>query len=96
MLERKTLQALGCWEGYNLKRVVWREQPSRTLSLYLKPVGKVMYCEPCGARCQHANETTVRRIRDLPIFDHRVVLHMPRRRVWCNRCGGLPWRSSTG
>lgn len=88
MLDRKTLQALGCWKGYKLERVVWPEEPSRTLSLYLKPIGKVMYCEQCGSRCQQVHETTVRRIRDLPIFDYRVVLHVPRRRVWCEHCGG--------
>lgn len=45
MLDRKTLQALGCWDGYKLDRVVWPEGESRTLALYLKPVSKVMYCE---------------------------------------------------
>ncbi|KGW26388.1 helix-turn-helix domain of transposase ISL3 family protein [Burkholderia pseudomallei MSHR3016] len=46
-----------------------------------------MYCEQCGARCQQIHETTVRRVRDLPLFEYRVVLHVPRRRVWCERCG---------
>lgn len=55
---------------------------------YLKPVGKVMRCEQCGARCTQIHETTVRRVRDLPLFEYRVVLHVPRRRVWCDRCGG--------
>jgi len=38
MLDRKTLQALGCWDGYKLDRVVWPEGEGRTLALYLKPV----------------------------------------------------------
>lgn len=88
MLDRKALQALGCWTGYRLERVEWPEGESRTLSLYLKPVSKVMHCEQCGARCQQIHETTVRRVRDLPLFEYRVVLHVPRRRVWCERCGG--------
>lgn len=88
MLDRKTLQALGCWTGYRLERVDWPEGESRTLSLYLKPTSKVMHCQECGARCQQVHETTVRRVRDLPIFDYRVVLHVPRRRVWCDQCGG--------
>ncbi|KAF1036219.1 MAG: hypothetical protein GAK33_04222 [Burkholderia lata] len=55
-----------------------------------------MYCEYCGVRCQQVHETTVRRVRDLPLFEYPVVLHVPRRRVWCERCGGprlekLPW-----
>ncbi|PAK04127.1 transposase family protein, partial [Burkholderia ubonensis] len=88
MLDRKALQALGCWTGYRLERVEWPEGEGRTLSLYLKPVSKAMYCEQCGARCQQIHETTVRRVRDLPLFEYRVVLHVPRRRVWCERCGG--------
>ncbi|WP_310669594.1 helix-turn-helix domain-containing protein, partial [Burkholderia multivorans] len=88
MLDRKALEALGCWTGYRLERVEWPEGEGRTLSLYLKPVGKIMYCEQCGARCQRIHETTVRRVRDLPLFEYRVVLHVPRRRVWCERCGG--------
>ncbi|ONP15905.1 ISL3 family transposase, partial [Burkholderia cenocepacia] len=50
MLDRKALQALGCWTGYRLERVEWPQGEARTLSLYLKPVSKVMYCEQCGAR----------------------------------------------
>lgn len=30
----------------------------------------------------------MRRVRDLPIFQYRVVLHVPRRRVWCPACNG--------
>ncbi|WP_149135404.1 ISL3 family transposase [Cupriavidus campinensis] len=88
MLDRKTLQALGCWDGYRLDRVEWPQGESRTLSLYLKPVSKVMYCEECGAKCRQVHETVVRRVRDLPLFEYRVVLHVPRRRVWCDQCGG--------
>lgn len=47
-----------------------------------------MHCEQCGARCQQVHDTTVRRVRDLPLFVYRVVLHVPRRRVECERCGG--------
>ncbi|KGV86498.1 zinc-finger of transposase IS204///IS1165 family protein [Burkholderia pseudomallei MSHR3951] len=66
---------------YRLERVEWPQGDSRTLSLYLKPVSQIMYCEQCGARCQQIHETTVRRVRDLPLFEYRVVLHVPRRRV---------------
>lgn len=88
MLDRETLEALGGWEGYRIKRVGWPEGPSRTLSLFLEPATSVMHCEQCGAQCGQVHETTVRRVRDLPLFDYRVVLHVPRRRVWCERCGG--------
>jgi len=88
MLDRKLLESLGGWEGYRVERVVWPEGSSRTLSIYLKPTAKVMHCEQCGARCRQVHETTIRRVRDLPLFEYRVVLHMPRRRLWCEQCGG--------
>lgn len=88
MLSHKVLQSLGCWKGYRLERVEWPEGDGRTVSLHLKPIGKVMHCEHCGARCHQIHETTVRRVRDLPLFDYRVVLHVPRRRVICEHCGG--------
>jgi len=88
MLDRKLLESLGGWDGYRVDRVVWPEGDGRTVSLYLKPTAKVMYCEQCGARCRQVHETTVRRVRDLPLFEYRVVLHVPRRRLWCEQCGG--------
>ncbi|HNG82856.1 MAG TPA: ISL3 family transposase [Nitrospira sp.] len=88
MLDHKTLQSLGCWTGYKLERTQWPQGDSLTLTLHLKAVGKVMHCQQCGARCDRLHETTVRRVRDLPLFEYRVVLHVPRRRVWCDRCGG--------
>lgn len=47
-----------------------------------------MLSEQCGTRCSQLHETTVRRVRDLPLFEYRVVLPVPRRRLWCGRCGG--------
>ncbi|MDF3941430.1 helix-turn-helix domain-containing protein, partial [Achromobacter denitrificans] len=88
MLDRKLLESLGGWQGYGVERVEWPEGTGRTLSIYLKPTAKVMLCEQCGARCRQVHETTVRRVRDLPLFEYRVVLHVPRRRLWCEQCGG--------
>jgi transposase len=88
MMDRKLLESLGGWAGYGVDRVEWPEGPGSTLSIYLKPTAKVMHCEQCGARCRQVHETTVRRVRDLPLFEYRVVLHVPRRRLWCERCGG--------
>lgn len=88
MLDRKTIEMLGGWEGYRLERIEWPAQGSRTASLYLKPTAKVMHCQHCGARCRRVHETTMRRVRELPILGFRVVLHVPRRRVWCEQCGG--------
>lgn len=88
MLDRKTLEAVGGWKGYRVERVEWPDSAHRTLSVHLKPAAKVMRCAQCGGRCEQIHETTVRRVRDLPLFEFRVVLHVPRRRVWCTRCGG--------
>src|SRR5690606_25230341 len=85
---RKAPQTLGCRMGYPLGRVQWPQGNNRTLSRYPTPVCKVMHCEHCAARCQQVHETSVRRVRDLPLFEFRVVLHVPRRRVVCERCGG--------
>ncbi|EXX96382.1 putative transposase [Bordetella holmesii 1058] len=37
MLDRKTIERLGGWEGYRVERVVWPEGESRTVTIYLKP-----------------------------------------------------------
>ncbi len=60
MLDRKALEALGCWKGYRLERVEWPQGEHRTLSLYLKPVSKVMHCQQCGTRCTQIHETALR------------------------------------
>ncbi|WKL15544.1 ISL3 family transposase [Comamonas testosteroni] len=88
MLDSKLLQALGGWEGYVVERVQWPQGDSRTVSIYLKPQASVMHCERCGAQCCQVHETTTWRVRDLVLFEYRVVLHVPRRRLWCDSCGG--------
>ena len=66
----------------------WSQGDSRTVSTYLKPQARVMHCERCGAQCSQVHESTTRRVRDLALFEYRVVLHVPRRRLWCDSCGG--------
>lgn len=88
MLDRKTIEKLGGWEGYRVERVAWPEDGSRTVTIYLKPSARTMHCEHCGSRCWQMHETTVRRVRDLPMMAFRVALVVPRRRVWCDQCGG--------
>ncbi len=88
MRDRKLLESLGGWQGYGVERVEWPEGIGRTLSIYLTPTAKGMRCEQCGARCLQMHEATVRRVRDLPLFEYRVVLHVPRQRLWCEQCGG--------
>lgn len=88
MLDRKTIEKLGGWEGYRVERIAWPKSDSRTVTLYLKPSSRTMSCTHCGSRCRQVHDTTVRRVRDLPLLAFRVVLVVPRRRVWCVQCGG--------
>jgi transposase len=88
MLDRKTIEKLGGWEGYRVERIGWPEEGSRTVTIYLKPSARTMYCQHCGSRCRQVHETTVRRVRDLPLMALQVRLVVPRRRVWCDQCGG--------
>jgi hypothetical protein len=81
LLDRKTLHALACWTGYRLERVAWPQDGGRTLSQYLKAVSEVMYCERFGECFSQIYEGTVRRVRDRPLFEYRVVLHALRMRV---------------
>lgn len=98
MLDRRTVEKLGAWEGYRLTRVDWPDRPEGTVEIHLAPRRKWMRCERCGKRSRQVHDTVKRRVRDLPIFEHRVVLVLPRRRLWCDHCGGprleqLSWLS---
>lgn len=88
MLDRKMIAALGGWEGYRVQRIVWPSDGSRTVTIHLVPTARRMHCEQCGSRCRQVHETSVRRVRDLPLMALRVTLVVPRRRVWCEQCGG--------
>ena len=52
-----------------------------------------MYCERCGTRCPQIRETTVRRVRDLPLFVYRVVLHAPAVGLGANAAAARDWKS---
>jgi transposase len=52
MLDRRTLEKLGSWEGYRLKDVIWPEGETGTVELHLEPTRKVMSCSSCGQRCR--------------------------------------------
>jgi len=98
MFDRRTLEKLGCWHGYRVERVMWPEKVAGTIELHLRLVSRVMHSQRCGARCREIHETVTRRVRDLPLFDRRVVLVVPRWHVWCEQCGGpqlarLDWLS---
>jgi transposase len=49
--------------------------------------GQRRCCSGCLRWCDLVHDVEPRRIRDLPIFEHRVELVVPRVRVACPRCG---------
>lgn len=44
-------------------------------------------CSGCGGSVRAIHDRTARRIRDLPVFDDPVELHVPRLRLACPCCG---------
>jgi len=57
MLDRKTLERQGGWEGYRLKEVIWPDGETGTVELHLEPTRKVMICSGCGKRCKRTDGT---------------------------------------
>ena len=88
---------LGGWEGFEIIRVQ-REvsaQGASEVVIELAPVASsARHCGRCGAPAE-VHDTTVRRIRELPILDSETWLMVPVARVRCRRCGpsteALPW-----
>jgi transposase len=80
---------LGGWVGYGVSN--WRHEQRgdrRWLIVELEPqADAVRRCSGCGGRASAIHDRTVRRIRDLPVFDDSVELQVPRLRLACTRCG---------
>ena len=102
MFDKQTLGKLGGWNGYRVAEINYRPGEGWSgrgkLLIRLTPSRKWMRCSRCGSRGQAVHDTAMRRIRDLPILDWDVELIVPRRRLWCEHCGGphledLDWLS---
>lgn len=77
------------FEGYRVVSAVeveGRDGPEYLFTLESAPVGAPS-CERCGAPCRSIHDRAIREIRDLPVFGRPTRLLLPRRRVWCRRCG---------
>lgn len=60
----------------------------RWLLVQLAPqVGVPRLCSGCDESVEAIHDRSVRRIRDLPVFDAAVELRVPRLRLACPRCG---------
>lgn len=80
---------LGGWEGYEVVECLQQQRGSaRWCVIRLGPVvGIARRCSGCGAGTRAMHDLAERRVRDLPLFEHRVELIVPRVRVACAQCG---------
>lgn len=80
---------LGGWAGYDVAQD-WQERRGGQswCVLRLQVVqGWLRQCSHCGESTRAVHDWQERRVRDLPLFEHRVELLVPRVRVACPRCG---------
>jgi transposase len=83
------ISRLGSWEGYELVED-WKEQRGMQswCVLRLEPIrGLPRCCSGCGTWTEAIHDCQRRRVRELPVFEHRIELVVPRVRVACPRCG---------
>ena len=89
MADEKCIAQLGGWGGYSVS--CWRHEQRgdrRWLLLDLVPDPLSEHvCSGCGDVVTTIHDRTLRRIRDLPVFDDPVELRVPRLRLACPRCG---------
>ena len=89
MADGDCIAQLAGWVGYRVEG--WRHAhrgARRWLVLELTPVpGHVRHCSGCGEAVAAIHDRTVRRIRDLPVFEDPVELEVERLRLACPRCG---------
>ena len=89
MADGDCIAQLGGWVGYLVKS--WRREPRGTrrwLVLELAPdPGSRRRCSGCGDVVAAIHDRTLRRVRDLPVFEDPVELHVWRLRLACPRCG---------
>ena len=89
MADGDCMAQLGGWVGYGVS--AWRHEQRgahRWLIVELQPQGDaVRICSGCGESVAAIHDRSVRRIRDLPVFEDSVELHVPRLRLACTRCG---------
>jgi transposase len=83
------ISRLGRWEGYDVAED-WQEVRAglSVCVIRLEPIrGQPRCCSGCGEFTAAVHDLEDRRVRDLPVFEHRVELIVPRVRVACARCG---------
>ncbi len=97
MAPEHLISRLGGWEGYEVDTCIQERRSGHSwcvIRLTSQP-DRRRCCSGCLRWCDQVHDTELRRVRDLPIFEHRVELVVPRVRVACPHCGPklelLPW-----
>ena len=89
MADVDCIAQLGGWTGYRVSG--WRHEARgarRWLVVELAPDGSLeRICSGCDRPVAAIHDRTLRRIRDLPVFDDPVELRVPRLRLACPGCG---------
>ena len=74
------------WEGFEVES--HEHVDAQTLCLRLKPrASHAPFCSGCGQSTFLIHDVSWRRVRERDLFDYRVWLEIPVRRVRCPRCG---------
>lgn len=89
MAPEQCISRLGGWEGYELTEQRREERSGQSwYVLRLEPIrDQARCCSGCGAATAAIHDRQPRRVRDLPVFEHRIELVVLRVRVACPRCG---------
>lgn len=97
MSHRDLISIHGGWEGYRVNKSTSLDRGNaKCIEIELVPLPrKELPCPACGGQCSGVHETTLRRIRDLPVFGRQAHLIVHRRRLFCPNCGpvleSVPW-----
>ena len=89
MAQVHPISELGGWEGYDVESCVIEVQGGVSwciVHLAIQP-DRPRCCSGCTRPCRAIHDTELRRVRDLPVFEHRTVIVFPRVRVACPHCG---------
>lgn len=83
------IELVSFWPGYAV--VASSPATDHSLTLTLEPLaGGMPHCVRCRAPCPLIHDRRIRQVRDRDLFDQRVQLRVPIRRVDCLRCGRVP------
>ena len=81
------------WEGFSVG--AYSQPSTHVLLITLYSTDNSPRCSGCLQRTQAIHDRTIRRIRERDLFDYRVWLEVPVRRVRCPTCGPrlehIPW-----